>query len=316
MFFNHTLFSLIFFFYLYNFNLAYSDVRSICNYPSQYRFKDENIFLSKNNLTVPYTINYKIQKTELLYLAIDHTTLFESSTFDLIKKSICDFMPNIIMVEGISYNNGIIPESIFNRARSNCIASNIFTRDCSESLYTIFLADKYNIKVIGVEPQDIYIYNILKLKGYNNIDYIFCNFTRYISSYFKRNNITKVPSYAELNSILINYLSMESKLIKDTSLKKKLELIDYSKWLYFMSGARNFNVLLNTDFSAPIVNGNKLQILVSDIEKIRDKYILDILYYAKKKYNKILIELGASHYITQKKSLNNCFGTPIFNKAR
>lgn len=88
---------------------------------------------------------------------------------------------------------------------------------------------------------------------------------------------------------------------------------EYIAWLKEKTDKNiSFKEIVDEKFTAPISDGNYIEKLSNLNLMIRDKHILNVILNHTKKYKKVLVIYGGSHYVTQKDVLEKYLGKPQY----
>jgi len=253
----------------------------------------------------PFIACYKKDHQKLCYIGSDHSSEINSKTFKLIQKTIEEFKPDLLVLEGFETNKGLSPTVMINYVRKSCATSSSNNFKCGEPLYAVHLGHLKNIPFIGGEPDDEQIFTALQGQGHEKDDVFGFYFTRQIAQYFDEKQVSAV---SELQKKFDEFL-------KNTRVDGiHLTYASYQDWLNQKMGRPvELSELRDPNLIAPIGNGNKLQQISSKINLIRDQHILKVILDSSQKYQRILVIYGASHYLTQRGLLAQYFGNPIYS---
>ena len=264
--------------------------------------KAQNEFLSKNHLKYPFTSSFHTGNKELMYLAIDHAGDINSPTFTLIKKSIEHFKPDVILVEGVGTKEGYSPKRVIDKAKK-CLPD---WNNCVEILYAAHLAETNNIKFIGSEPSDEYMFTELESQGYSVKDIAFFYLSRQMQQAYDPEK--RIKSWNDIKVQFHELLSLTH--IYENS---HYSFDEYIAWLKEKTGHNvTFKEIVNSKFTDPIKNGNYIQRLSNTNVFIRDKHVLQVILNHMQKHKKILVIFGFSHYPLQKDVLEKYLGKPSY----
>src|SRR5260221_4801903 len=126
----------------------------------------------------PFIACHKNHEQELCYIGSDHSSDINSKTFKLIRKTIEEFKPDLLVLEGFETNKGLSPIAMINYVRKSCTPSSSDDFKCGEPQYAVHLAHLMNIPFIGGEPDDEEIFTPLQGQGYEKDDIFGFYFTR------------------------------------------------------------------------------------------------------------------------------------------
>jgi hypothetical protein len=138
---------------------------------------------------------------------------------------------------------------------------------------------------------------------YSLEDIVFFYFTQEIPQYIKEK---KTDSIDGLDSLFSQFLSSSFPSVNSLSFSS------YKQWIRRIFGKDlTFEDLTSSQLTAPVKGGTLLQRISSEISAKRDKNILSLIERSLKKYPKILVIYGHSHYLTQKDALEEVLGKPF-----
>ena len=251
-----------------------------------------------NKVRFPFKASFHTKDMDLLYLALRHDTGLKSPSLRAVKTAIKIFTPDLIIIEGLTEDAQY--QTTLNLARKQCATD---SKECSENLYAIYLADLHNIAFVGAEPNNQHVFQVMKEEGYQEKDLVFFYFSRQILQDYREG---KCRSIDDLEKLFPEFLISEK-------IKGKYSFAKYMLWLKAnLSHNITFKMLIDNELAAPITNGTYLQNMSSRIGLIRDKKALEIILNNTTKYKKIIVVFGGSHYTTQKEVLEQYWGKPDY----
>jgi hypothetical protein len=267
-----------------------------------YSFNLEDGFLTLNCLKQPYAVSFKNNKNTLLFIASKHAVGLNSSTFQLIKEAFNAYVPDIVIIEGVDSAEGVSPSRLTKHIQTTCLPK---WYGCGEIYYSIHLAQKRNIPVIGAEPSDSEIFDSVITQDYTKQDIVFFYFSQMIPQYYRQNQIKSKSDLIPLfNQFVAKYFD-----------PLNYSFSDYSAWLKRKLGLDpEWGQLIDQNQTAPIENGQYLQKLSSNISIIRDKHILTLIFKMLDQGKNVMVVLGASHYPLQKDVLEQYLGRPSYHQ--
>lgn len=266
------------------------DLKQLLDYTQKFDFKPlVNIYEPKEN-------------KKIIYIAVEHISNPLHPTAQKIKDLIENEKPDFCILEGFDPSEGISPKRIINKANEK-LSQNLI----GENLYAAYLCDKCNIPFIGADARESSYINTLAKEGFSLEDIVFFLVAQQINFWNKDNIVNET-----------NIKNLVGNLIKDDIswwLEQKLDYTyeDFLKW-HEKNTNKQFDLTKdflwkNTEDFIPSLE-NKASIyqkIQVHIMYIRDLHILNVIQDALKKYNKILIVYGGSHYVWQKKALEYLF---------
>lgn len=255
----------------------------------------------KWGINPPFVVKYKDGDFSLLYIAAAHTTEPKSNTFTLIKEAITLQKPEIIIMEGFEYSNGLSPNFIITSANQVCNSNP--SPQCNEILYTANYAKQLGIPFIGAEPDDRDMMQLMKGLGYNELDIFGYAFTTSIAGLYEQNIITSLKDLEKEFRKNRRFYDM---------LTTSISYDQYYKWLGERLGKQiTLNALVDRYYiTSPDNNGNFFQKMSFSEIKIRDQNIINTINAMSQKYKRMLAIFGGGHYLTQRHILDDLYGEP------
>ncbi len=267
------------------------------SYEGQEKFARDN---GVNSL--PVVLHFNKNGKALQYIAAEHAsgprpteTEPGHPTFACVKRAFEEFNPDFCIVEGFDGEEQT-------RVRQQGLCSEDIGD--SESGYTIDLARERRISFIGGEPTlDQSKKHILE-SGYSIDDLACLYITQYIGQDLRnpnghlKNDELKLEPF--VNMIGQSWLGLD----------KKYDFNSYRKIYESYGKPLRFEELKDTNITVPLSEGTKLQKIASVICVLRDTTILNRILEAMKKYSKVLVAYGGSHYYCQHSELERHFGKP------
>jgi len=243
----------------------------------------------------PFLVIYSKDNKTLYYMAVDHSLgpPENNKTFQMIEKTINKYRPEIVLIEGRAGMKGALSSNILTDAKL-CLADNF--KNCSEELYTVYIADNAGLPVTGVEPP------------------------------FKDLVSALAPRYTAVDILGVYWISLLSKVQKNNPEKLRVEDIEgiinhqktrfgqhitfdkFKEW-YEPMFLKPFNFsTMDYQEMAPSPSGTPIQ-KYTDYFSIhgRDPYMLNKISKEFLKNDKVLIVIGSGHYIIQKQALDEAF---------
>ena len=144
----------------------------------------------------------------------------------------------------------------------------------------------------------------MKAYGYTIRDVSFFYFARQMPQYYREK---KIVSSNDIEKLF-------PKFISNLGMKSNYSFEEYNIWLKEKIGSEvSLKTIIDTEFTAPIGNGNYLQKLSNKIGLMRDQNALNVILNNLKSYKKVLVIFGASHYPIQKDVLEKYLGKPSYS---
>lgn len=228
---------------------------------------------------------------KLAYVAVKHDQGVESPTFQLIKKTIDDFKPSIIILEGSAAHVGISPlnlPSYYERCQPDFFK-------CGEPQYTGWLAFKKRIPIVFGEPTDEDVKKEFLARKYTEQDLLGYYFLRYY-------NEKSVSGEQEFNKSTTWFRSEERFNIPSSLV---FTYQDFLKWYLSKTGKAFDPQHVEDPFSKNL--GRFLLVLAQKISNYRDANITRMVAHYLDRYDKVMVVYGAGHFATQRKVLEKMF---------
>lgn len=222
-----------------------------------YKWKKMNGF----NIKDPLCIRYHTKNLELFYIGTKHTNDKKSNTFKLIKQTIEECKPNLVIIEGIPFVEGIN----FDLEGFN-----------GEGYYAACLSKKLKIPYCGIEPLDRTLMSKLKTK-YKIEDINGFLFLRMYKYFYKTLNSSKEHFF---NSFIERYPKLKIENILKWFEHTFIKLFKYGKY---------------TEYSSPYENGVITQQIGFHNNKLRDQYNMVKLCQMIKKHKRVVYVIGENH---------------------
>jgi hypothetical protein len=292
--------------YLYIIIIVSSVVNCTTLKPSLNKIKPYSFELERALATSPpYVMKFSKHTKTIWYFGAKHENNQRGTTFLLIDKFFASHNPDIVIIEGVETSYGISPTKILSVINKSCTINEITKEksECGENLYAAMKANSRGIPFIGAEPSDEEQLKIFEQYGFTKEDYVQFWFTNIIPQLYREG---KASSWNTLEKEYTTFIKLFSRLINPSD----LNYIKYRVWLDTHMPGVQFENLVDSNFSAPILDGNYIQKLSSLIEQVRDKHIVTIIIKYINRYNSVLVVYGHSHFLTQQEALEAGFGKP------
>ncbi len=249
----------------------------------------------------PYLAKFENKKKILLYVAARHEVEVDNDTVKIISKTFTDYHPQIVIIEGFQ------PESLHKALEEEiktCQSKKF--KDCSESVFTGFLAKTSGARIVTGEPSDRMILDELIKKGYSIQDYL--------GFYLLR----QIPQWKREHKIDNNLEELSNKFLKiclsEVGEKSNFDFKAFKSWYKDKEGQRFQlgEISENTVAREKQLFMNKLWLA---LERVREKNILITIETAMKQYDTVMIVYGASHFTVENVVLTDYFGgAPVITK--
>ena len=269
--------------------------------PSLLRY-DFNVYKKLEPCSPPYNVIYKNKLKELQFVAAFHGVGVYSSTFQMIKKTVDLFQPEVVIVEGIHSSLGMDAPCLIKIAKTQ------FSQDfqsCGESIYSIYLAHSNNFSFIGGEPDEEEIVRGCVKWGYTLQDIL--------GFYLVR----QVPQWRREGKLEVSFDSLAEEFI--SVYQERLNLTQYTKdifydWYIEKTGCF-FNLKnVSEESSMPLESGTFLQKISAKITMLRDEHLQKVIEQNINRFDRVLVVYGRAHHIIHRGALEEYFGSGKFVK--
>ncbi|MCK4643903.1 hypothetical protein KAU32_09775 [bacterium] len=243
--------------------------------------------LQKMEYKTPYIIDLQKGKKHLIFYGSDHTNDPANPMFDDIEKRFLDMQPDI------AFNEGGDPPSLDDRK----IAMEKF----GEAGLLKHLGKKHNVPVKNVEPtlQDQFDYF---LKKYSRNDLLLMYFCRQILQIQRMSQTMDV----DFNNYIYGFLKQLQKEgfpISDEEATLKYAITVYEDFFKEKFDWKTFD----RKNISPMGNESVLNEISRESGQFRDKYIVNLISDALKKYDRVFVVMGSGHAVKQEPVLKSFF---------
>ncbi len=252
----------------------------------------------------PFVAHHRRWEYELFYLAANHDNQAKSETHRLVHQLFQDQQFNFLLIEPISNTTGESPawfveESIKGTGKDIVLGG--------EAATAVLLADEKKIPFAGGEIDDKILFNQLKALNYSNEDILGFYLARRIPQWVREN----IPKNRLVEKMGPGHLAHYCKVFEIQN-SDCPDLRKIQAWYKLKSG-KTLDSSIQTGDVAPIFSSSIFtQQISSDIGQIRDQYTLRLIEDYLKKYKKIAVIYGRSHYLTLKLSFEEAMGVAQF----
>jgi hypothetical protein len=258
--------------------------------------------LSKIPYSSPYIATYNKGNNTFIMIATHHASSLTSSTHKTIEYAIREFSPQVIILEGISYDRDFNMRKYISKAKEE---SKTGFEHCSESIYAAYLASQNSIPFYGGEPSHLHIYEELLREGYTSDDFFGFYCIRQIPQWTlekKAVNKERVEDFIELFCKIMG--------VKST--------MNYSKlfsWYQERMGKTLVPSRISSEETRPMEQSKSfMQRIAYKATKLRDIQLLKTTEELMDRYNRVLAIYGSSHHAVNLPALEAVLGKPIYSK--
>lgn len=254
-------------------------------------------------LPYPFKVGYRKSGKSLTFIASNHENYSESQTLKLIEKEILEQQYDLLFLEGFPSNDGISPNSLIDWAKQD--GKNGFFVG-GETSFAIQLAISRGIQFQGGEILDSSLKKELLKTGWTEQDLLYFYFVRQIPQFVRAQTLKP----HNLKSVF-DVFSYRERHKLEISSGLPLSFEGFYNW-YKGKNKRDFKYTeIDNEITAPLADGTYFtQKLSAQIGMIRDQHISQVIAEKLRKYNKILVIYGGSHWSTQRLVFEDWFGKP------
>lgn len=250
----------------------------------------------------PYIAHHKVGRTELFYFAAHHDNDPNSDTIKLVERLFKEFKFEAVIIEPIANSFGVSPDWFVKDSREGAAVS--FVKG-GESAVAAIRADERKLPFFGGEIDHKQLFEELKTQSFTDEDILGFYLVRQIPQWIRQKENAK----GLLEKKGPGFISHYCKTFEIES--AKCPSLDQLKAWYQKKNLKKLDINVTTEDVAPRVDGELFTHKVSSaIGIIRDRFTLDIIDAALKKYKKVAVVYGTSHYLTLRKSLEASLGEP------
>ena len=248
-----------------------------------------------------YIATFKAKGKTLIYIAARHATNPNDLIFRIIERSMKEFSPDVIILEGFSPNTNF--DKLRNEAKE-CAGNFV---KCDESYSAIYHAPPKS-KILSGEPDESEIVSKLEELGYSRLEILYFYLLRQVLQMKRQDELRYDNFETQANTFLQRWGKRLNVEFKNISYKAFLE------WFTKHSGS-NFSLQdIDSEKSAPVKGGTYFQTISYQIGIIRDTRIISVIADALNENSKVMIIYGSSHLPVQLKSLKNMLGRPTYTQ--
>jgi hypothetical protein len=246
--------------------------------------------------------HYKKNDVELSYLAARHTNEVGSDTFKMVELLFEKQPFNVLLIESIPHSSGESPQWFLDEAMKGQGPRYV---KGGESAFGTIKSHKRGIPFYSGEPDHLDIYQSLKAAGYSDHDVLGFYVVRQIPQWVREN----VPKKSLLESKIPPFLNYYCQIFKMQVCPNRA---DIELWYKNHSGHDLSIHVLNKEV-APLADGKlHTQKISTQIGVVRDRFTLSVIESLLKRYKKVAVIYGASHFVTLRKSFDSSLGAPTF----
>lgn len=250
----------------------------------------------------PYIAHHKKGPFELFYLAAHHDNNPNGDTLKLVEHLFREFKFDALIIEPIANSYGVSPAWFVADSRKG--ATDSFIKG-GESALAAIRADEKKIPFFGGEIDHKQLYNQLKIQGYDDQDVLGFYLTRQIPQWIRQKEERADLLEKKAPAFIAHYcktFEIES---------KKCPTLGQIKEWYQKKNNKNLGLVVTTEDVAPRVDGSLFTHKISSsIGSIRDRFTLELIQTSLRKYKRVAVIYGGSHYMTLRKSLESSMRPP------
>lgn len=254
---------------------------------------------------VPFKKEYIQSKKKLIFIAADHSRNVETPTHQLIKTTINEFNPDLLIIEGIQTSEGVNPSKILTYLNSK-------PKEMNEGSYGVSLLNLGKSHFMGGEISNLEVKEFFKDSStFTSRDLVCFLLLRGIAGINQRErNISLTQAMNKIYS----YIEESYQLKKDEIVHEK----EFKEWV-LKSTKKEFNLsTISTMDVAPLchLEATVAQKINCEINKLRNAHLVNLIHQCFLKHEKVLVVYGAGHLVQIEESLksflnenpNKCLG--------
>lgn len=257
----------------------------------------------KSQHPTPLAAIFKKDSKQLMFVGDHHVDQTKTSAFT--EKAMSRFLPQIVVVEGVTFEEGENPKKWLKRFKGK--SKDELLKQPGAGPYAAYLARRMNVPVIGGEPtiQDAMKSTFLSEKGYSAED---IRNVQVLQRIPYRRDVEK-KSVIEFFEYAVAYYKIDQPASDFRSV--------FQAW-YQKRTQKPFNYdLITKDESA--VNCTKqdtiLQAIACSFNMFRDRELVAQVEALTKKFDRVMVVYGAGHFVQEYPVYTKAFGSePEFLK--
>lgn len=258
--------------------------------------------LSKDPYHSPFVALYKNQTHAVAFLSSKHASSLTSPTYKTIERAIQEFAPEILIVEGIAYQEPFNSKIYIQKANEEA-ATNF--EHCSEVTYSIYLASQKAIPFVGGEPNHNFIYDEMLRQGYTSDDFYGFYTVRQVPQWELEK---KQPTKERIEEFIKLYSRILTKAVT-------MNYDQFLTWYQNRSGYTFRGSDITTFMTFPVESkGSFFQTLAHKVTVMRDTELLNTLEKTMASKKRILIIYGSAHQAVNRAALESVFGKAEYVK--
>ena len=258
---------------------------------SNLRIKQPDILtfeqLQKMEYETPYILDLQKGEKHLIFYGSDHSNDPTNHQFDDIEKRFLKMKPEI------SFNEGGDPPSLDDKNKA--------IEKFGEAGFLRYLGKKYNIPVKNIEPTLQDQFDCL-LKKYSRNDLLLMYFCRQVLQVQRMSQSVNVD-FENYMSGFLKQLQKEGFPISDEQATLKYAITIYE---FFFNEKFNWKTFDGKNIS-PMGNESILNEIYRETGQFRDRYIVNFISDALKKYDRVFVVMGSGHVVKQEPVLRSLF---------
>ena len=251
----------------------------------------------------PYLAIHKSGPYELSYLAAHHDTDPKGETLSLVEELFRKPQFDFLIIEPFAFSEGVSPKWAIEESR-HALTDTLVKG--GESTLAILRASERGIPFVGGEINHKELFQQLKVQGYTNEDVLGCNLARQVPQWIRNHEAR--DGLIERNAP--NFLKYYCKILGiDQAQCPSLAVL---KVWHREKNGKDLDENITTEDVAPNPDGRYFNNKISAATgPIRDLFTLKIIEDSLKKYRRVAVVYGASHYLTLRKSFETSMGLPL-----
>ncbi len=258
-------------------------------------------------LSPPYLSLYADAHVSLLFLAARHEVGLQTPTFQIIRETLPQYMPDIVVVEGYPTTQETSPASYLDYA-TDCFGPK-GSNQCGEPPYLAYLAHQASIPFVGGEPTDPHLLTAIQTKGYTIKDMFGFYYLRQLAQWLSRGQFS-----SDVEHQYNGYLKTLLQRFEVSNVSFPFD--DFQKWYQDKMGKAFEAKSIQTNDVAPLQDAQAtwLQKLSYQVSLLRDTHLIQLLARLLSQYDRVFITYGSGHLVKQRDVLKNMLGSPQWSR--
>jgi hypothetical protein len=258
---------------------------------------------------------FDVSGLQLCYLGVGHCHGSRSPVHKMILRKLDKVKPSLIILEGFNGTEESTRMAIWEiNTAIERVGMESWLEQCDEVGYAIHLAKERGIKIIGGEPEEKEVVEIILKRGFTKQDLTYFYMSRYIPQLAREG---KAQSLQDLPVSLASF--MNGYLFKHITFEDhELPTFEtYQSWLrQHYQKDLSFEEISNPMLTYPDPNGkDRLKEISCAVTLVRDQSILTTILNSFNANNRVMTVYGSGHLFAQEKVLENYLGKGLHEEV-